>query len=299
MLRTFSILVLLASLLGLVSPLLTPLFNSLPTLAWLLDLASHWQWLYALLLVLSTLLLTTKQKIWLLALSALALPFLTAAPPLPTVQASVKPLKVISSNVYFENSDLSRLKNLATVEQADLVVILEFTAKQAEQVKTWTDYPYQILQPSRDPFGMAILSRFPLSQTEMLTDQAGIQHISTQVEYTQPIKLIGFHPLPPMTADLYRARDAILQQLTKDHQQPTLIAGDFNASPWSSAFSGLSAKGFARSMNLMPTWPSNFKGLMGIPIDQVLASPQWKLLKAKRGDTIGSDHYPIIVELSL
>lgn len=300
MLKFFGFLLGLASLLGLLSPLLTPLFiNHLPTLAWLSDLASHWQWLYVVLLVVSTLLLATQQKKWLASLLLLGLPFFTAAPLLTTAQTSAKPFKIMSANVYFENSDLSRLKALADQEQPDVLVILEFSKQHAEQVKTWAEYPHQILKPATDPFGMAILSRLALSQTETLTDQAGIQHLATQVAYTQPIKLISFHPIPPMNQALYATRDALVQQLTSTSSQATLIAGDFNASPWSSAFAGLAAKGFKRTMNLLPTWPTNWQGLMGIPIDQVLASSQWKLIHAKVGPSVGSDHYPVIVEVNL
>lgn len=300
MLRAFGVLILLASLLGLLSPLITPfLIGRAPTLAWLFDLASHWQWLYALLLILSSLLLAFKQKQWLLALTALALPFFTTSPVLNTASSSTKPFKLISSNLLLTNSDLSRIKALIDQEQPEVIVLLEFAQQHVEPVKTWTDYPHQILQARSGAFGMAILSRLPLSNTKTITDPLGIEHISTQVAYTQPIQLIGFHPLPPVNQQAYQIRDTLLQQLTNDSSLPTIIAGDFNATPWSTAFNGLAAKGFKRCMNLFPTWPANFKGFMGIPIDQVVASPQWSLGRTKIGDNIGSDHYPIVVELNL
>lgn len=300
MLRFFAILVWLGSFVGLLSPLITPLFiNRLPTAAWLFDLASHWQWLYMLLLVLSTLLLATKHKKWLLSLIFIALPFLTVAPVLPTAKTNTTPFKIISANAYFENPDLSRLKTLIDQETPDVIVLVELAPQHVSQVKAWKNYPHQVLKPLNSPFGMAILSRLPLSQTKTLADQAGMQHIATQIAYTQPIQLIGFHPAPPINERLYRARDAMLQKITRSGSQPTLIAGDFNASPWSSAFQGLAAKNFYRTLNLLPTWPTKWQGVLGIPIDQVLASGQWKLVKAKVGSSIGSDHYPIIVELSL
>lgn len=300
MLRIFAILVWMGSFAGLLSPLITPLFISrLPTAAWLFDLASHWQWLYVLLLVLSSLVLATKHKGWLASLLLIALPFLTASPVLNTATTSTKVFKIISANAYFENPDLSRLKALIEQEKPDVIVLVEFAAQHVAQVQAWADYPHQILQPATTPFGMAILSRLPLSQTTTLTDQAGIQHLTTQIAYTQPIQLIGFHPIPPMDERLYQARNTMLQELTNPSDYLTLIAGDFNASPWSSAFQGLAAKNFYRTLNLLPTWPSKWQGVLGIPIDQVLASGQWKLVQAKVGSSIGSDHYPIIVELSL
>lgn len=300
MLKTLSIVLLLASFLGLTSPLLTPLFTErAPKLAWLLDLASHWQWLHGLLLVLSILFLASQQRGWLWGLSALALPLVTASPVLNSATTHTPSFKILSSNVYLDNPDLNRLKVLIDQEQPDVIVLLEFSQQHLAPVKTWTEYPHQILQARSGAFGMAILSRFALSETQSITDRIGIEHIRTQVQADQPFQLIGFHPLPPMSEQAYQVRDQLLRDLTKNHKQPTVIAGDFNATPWSSAFQGLAQQGYYRSLNLFPTWPAKFKGLMGIPIDQVLASSHWQLRSARIGPNIGSDHYPIIVELNL
>lgn len=302
MLKTLSIVLLLASFLGLTSPLLTPLFTeSIPKLAWLLDLASHWQGLYTSLLMLSALCLAFKQKKWLWGLSALALPAFTVSPILnyPVITGSDS-LKIISSNVYLGNSDLSRLKTLVDQEQPDVIVLLEFSPQHLAPVKTWTDYPHQILQARSGAFGMAILSRFALSETQIITDSLGIEHIRTQVQASQPFQLVGFHPLPPVSEQAYRVRDQLLQDLTKPpYQEPSIIAGDFNATPWSSAFQGLAQRGYYRSLNLFPTWPTKLRGIIGIPIDQVLASSHWQLRSTRIGPHIGSDHYPVIVELNL
>lgn len=300
MIRIFGILLLLASLLGLTSPLLTPLFSeSLPKLAWLLDLASHWQWLYGLLLVLSILCLAIRQKRWLLALSALVLPFVTASPILSIANTHTNSVKILSSNVYLNNPDLSRLKTLIDQEQPDVIVLLEFSQQHLVPVKAWVDYPHQILQARAGAFGMAILSRFALNSTQIITDALGIEHISTQVQASQAFQFIGFHPLPPMSVQAYQVRNQLLQDLTKTTTQPRIIAGDFNATPWSSTFQNLAQQGYYRSLNLLPTWPTKFKGFLGIPIDQVLASSHWQLRTARIGPNIGSDHYPLIVELNL
>lgn len=301
MLKILSIVLLLASFLGLTSPLLTPLFTeSAPKLAWLLDLASHWQWLYGLLLVLSILFLASQQKWWLLALITLALPLVTTSPVLSSTTTHTHTFKILSSNVYLDNPDLNRLKILIDQEQPDVIVLLEFSQQHLAPVKTWTEYPHQILQARSGAFGMAILSRFALSETQIITDSLGIEHIRTQVQASQPFQLVGFHPLPPVSERAYRVRDQLLQDLTNSpHQQPHIIAGDFNATPWSSAFQGLAKRGYYRSVSLLPTWPTKLRGIIGIPIDQVLASSHWQLLTTRIGPNIGSDHYPIIVKLSL
>jgi endonuclease/exonuclease/phosphatase (EEP) superfamily protein YafD len=77
------------------------------------------------------------------------------------------------------------------------------------------------------------------------------------------------------------------------------MAGDFNASPWSHAFSGPARAGFHRAAGLLPgTWPGGVHWA-GIPIDQVLASPHWTLISSRVGPDIGSDHRPMITTLGL
>jgi endonuclease/exonuclease/phosphatase (EEP) superfamily protein YafD len=301
MIQLLVILVWIGSLLGLLSPLITPLLLPYSSkLAWLFDLASHWQWLYAILLVLSVLVLARKQKSWLVSGLALILPFLTASPLLPSATQSTQAFKLLSSNLYYENTDLTRLKNLVDQQQPDVIVLSEFTLQHQAQIQAWKDYPHQFLNPARDPFGMAILSRQPLSQTTIIPDANGIEHLSAQLEYQgKAIKVIGFHPVPPMEESFYLTRDRVLQTLTAAHQQPTLIAGDYNATPWSSAFKDLDQRGFYRTLGLSVTWPTAFKRLLGIPIDQVVASAEWKRISASVLPSIGSDHYPIVVELSL
>ena len=76
-----------------------------------------------------------------------------------------------------------------------------------------------------------------------------------------------------------------------------LVVGDFNATPWSNAFAGPSSRGWRRATGLAPTWPVAWRGVMGIPIDHVLASSAWRVGGARVGPDIGSDHRPVMARL--
>ena len=88
----------------------------------------------------------------------------------------------------------------------------------------------------------------------------------------------------------------MLEQLAQHHAEPTLIVGDVNASPWSSAFKGLDTTGLKRAGTLEGTWPAVMGGL-GLPIDQVLVSDHWSIESFKVIDGLGSDHRAILVKL--
>ena len=113
------------------------------------------------------------------------------------------------------------------------------------------------------------------------------------------------HPPPPISARHYRARNAQLNDLTgilHAFDGPWIVAGDFNATPWSAdyrRFEGQTGlRNVRRGFGLLPTWPSQLLAL-GIPIDHVLVSPDFAVTEAKTGPDIGSDHRPVIATLTL
>jgi endonuclease/exonuclease/phosphatase (EEP) superfamily protein YafD len=80
-----------------------------------------------------------------------------------------------------------------------------------------------------------------------------------------------------------------------------IIAGDFNATPWSGAFERLrneaglddSSLGFG----VQPSWPS-WLGPLGIPIDHCLYTGALAATARSIGPALGSDHRALTVELA-
>jgi endonuclease/exonuclease/phosphatase (EEP) superfamily protein YafD len=54
----------------------------------------------------------------------------------------------------------------------------------------------------------------------------------------------------------------------------------------------------SHATGLAPTWPAVLHGVGGIPIDQVLASRDWRLVPNNRGPAVGSDHLPVLARLT-
>jgi endonuclease/exonuclease/phosphatase (EEP) superfamily protein YafD len=288
-------------LLGLLLPLLTgTLADAQGTLPWLLDLAGHWQWLFLAGLLLTALFGAWRERRWLLVLPTAALPWLTAAPALPTGDNGTE-LRLASANVHLSASDIAPLA--AWLEQArpDVLVLLEVSPQYAKALQGLPGYPHRLVHPEDSPFGIALLSRLPLSHTRVNEDDQGIAALQARLDFAGcELNLSAFHPMPPLTPDDHRRRDARLRELLLSNgERPALLAGDLNATPWSTAFAGLDQLGWRRASGLAPTWPSAGAGLMGIPIDHVLASRHWQLRESRRGPDLGSDHLPVLVSLSL
>ncbi len=294
------------SLAGLATPLLSGLLaGSFGTIAWLVDLVSHWQWLYLAVLVPACLVLIREDRRWGLALLAVPLPWMTASESAP--HSAFKPLipvlTVASANVHFENSDAPPLARWLLEASPDVVVLHEVSPAYTEQLGVYRQYPFKHLAPANDPFGVAILSRFPLTNVESVTDESGIPHVKALLDWNgHLITLITWHPMPPFSPSDHHARNAhlgALAEAARHEGKPTILAGDLNATPWSNAFNGIGQMGLRRATDLLPTWPIAGLGWLGIPIDHVLVSAHWQVVEQSKGPDIGSDHLPVVAEFEL
>lgn len=293
---------------GLVMPILSEgLVGSYNTMEWLVDLVSHWQWMFLVGLVFActiTVFNDRRRALWLLALPLF---WMTAAKPAPDDEyekiPSANVLTVVTFNVHMGNHDTTTLARWLAETKPDVLVLHEVSPEYAKGLDAITDYPFRYLVPRNDPFGMAVLSRFPLVQAQTVEDGDGLRHILTQLDWSgQPIRLTAWHPMPPISQYAHTKRNYQLQTLAKAARasgQPAIVAGDLNATPWSNAFSKLDQAGLRRATGLTPTWPAIGYGWIGIPIDHVLVTQQWSVVQREVGPNLGSDHLPVIVRIAL
>lgn len=294
------------SLVGLVTPLLSGLHaESSGTIAWLLDLLSHWQLLYLAGLFPACLILMFENPRWGLALLSVPLPWMMAAEqvPISAREAGMRVLNVASANVHIENTDVTPLTRWLSDALPDVVVLHEVSPDYSKQLQAYANYPFKQLAPANDPFGLAILSRFPLKNVEKFTDEGGIPYVKALLDWNgHLVTLIAWHPMPPLSPRYHHARNAqlrILAEAARREGNPTILAGDLNATPWSSAFNGISQLGLRHATGLAPTWPAAGLGMLGIPIDHVLISGHWQALERSKGPDIGSDHFPVVARIAL
>ncbi len=297
------LLVLFASL-GLLSPWLTELAAPYSVhVAWLLDLASHWQWLHLTLLVAGVALLARRNARWMLLAPLAALPWLTVTPALPHETGTPRlELSLLTANLA-QSQDASALRALLDRQPVDLALLQEVTPELAEQLGHWQDYPYRLLAPENSPFGLALLSREPLDGARVSIDADGIPAIESRVLLPgQAIALTVVHPMPPLSPYWHQKRNMGLQVLLQKnakHGLPGLVAGDFNASPWSQALRGVAALGWQRASDLSPSWPALGRGWLGIAIDQIVVNGPWRVAEQGLGPNLGSDHLPRLMRLQL
>lgn len=281
--------------------------STLPTLAWLIDLGTHFQWLYLMIGGISLAWLLAKRTHgWLpVALAGVVLSGFSASPSSGRIDAAARTpsdtrqLTIVTANLNVSTVDPAPLHAWLGIIDADVLVIQELNPQAAAAISKWTDYPHQILKPREDPFGIAIISQHPLEFPELLELAGHTPQIRTKVSWGDtPFALSAVHPMPPISAEYHLRRAELFASEARwasSLPTPTIIAGDFNASPWSSGMQQLVAAGLHRATSLQPTWPS---ALPVIPIDQIVTSEHWSLIEAGVGPDFGSDHRPAFARVA-
>jgi endonuclease/exonuclease/phosphatase (EEP) superfamily protein YafD len=287
--------------------------------AWPLDLFAHFRIQYAALFVLLTLVLLLLRR-WVVALAAVIGLGVSAVPLLPyaikgsgaaavapvSAQPAAPNFRLLTFNVWFRNPDLTRAAAYIEQSQADAVVLQELTPSQAEILRPLLPtYPHYHLEPSR--MGAAVFTKWPVISAESvpLAEEGAIAARMQIAWRGLPVTVLGVHlnwPLGPRNSAYRNEELAGVVAFAKTQQGPLIVAGDFNLTPWSQYFrEALAESGLhdaARGFGLARSWPAQFAPL-GIRIDHCLLSPHWRGVSTRAGPWLGSDHLPVIAELSL
>lgn len=247
---------------------------------------------------------------WLAALLPAALlnalligPYLLPQP--QALGAAGSTLRLMTVNLAARNHTFDGLLNMVARENPDVILLLEYTPwAQAALAPLHATYRHSTESVQADPFGIALFSRKPLA--DLRTFALG-ETLAVDARFDGPggpVRLLGVHLLPPTTAAWFHLRNAQLDQLAamaRGRQEPIVVLGDFNLSPYSPFFRGLLEAAHLEDTlagrGLDFSWPSFFPPL-GVPIDHCIVSPEFAVLARRRLENFGSDHLPLLIELS-
>lgn len=276
---------------------------------WVFELTTHFVVQATVLAGLATLLLLVRRQGH-LALVAGVLTLVNAAEWLPYYSTASltsdafgpqETLVVVSANVYSRNRRSDELLRWMKQNDAEVVFLSEVDPWWAVQIESWkADWPYQIVRPREDNFGLALLSQHPITDSQIFDLDGFIPAVHCRIrapsgEWT----LVGLHPLPPVgraDSDLRNQQLAAAAKRIAALPKPRVVLGDLNSTSSSPFFQDfLTASGLHDSragFGWQPTWPAG-NSFLRIPIDHCLVEPGVQVLDRHVGPDIGSDHLPI------
>lgn len=286
---------------------------------WVLDLMSHFRWYYllaaagglAVAIIRGAGIATCTTLAAALALNAWTmLPYWLPAvqPAAPAAGATAEPVSLISLNVLRFNEDTAPTIDYLRRRSADVVAVLEVVPHWADALDALADiYPHRLIEPRSDNFGIALLSRWPLVEPQIV-DLGDTGYPSLVADIDRPagrFRCIAIHPYPPYSrtssAMLVRSLHATAAAASSS-PVPCIVAGDFNATPWSAGFrtfaAGSGLRDTALGRGVQPTWNAR-RPFVRIPIDHIFAPPTATVVRRTIGPDVGSDHLPVEAELLL
>ncbi|WP_373074562.1 endonuclease/exonuclease/phosphatase family protein [Zeaxanthinibacter enoshimensis] len=219
-------------------------------------------------------------------------------------------LKVFAANVLQKNSEYSSLVREIQNYDADVVLLTETNSEWLKQISSTMDsrYPHAVKVPKDNTYGMLLYSKLPLVNAkvrQLVHDSIPSIHTGVILPSKDTLQLYCIHPTPPMPQEnpTSTARDAemmIIAKLSRSSQLPVIVLGDFNDVAWSRTtelfekVSGL--LDIRKGRGLYNTYNAK-NPIMRWPLDHIFVAPDFRYLKMERGKKIGSDHFPVYVEL--
>jgi endonuclease/exonuclease/phosphatase family metal-dependent hydrolase len=281
-------------------------------IGWPFELFSHFRPQYAAgALAIAALLAWQRRPAYAAAALVLALwqamPLAQRALAGPPVLCEGSAFTVVTANLHYANERTDVFVDWLARHPADLVVVQEVTDASASELARLADLPHQYVLPRPDPYGIGVLSRWPLESVAAL-DLAddGLPSLSGVVRIDgQPVRFLGLHTRWPVLPGLARSRDDALRRvalIAREDRLPVVVLGDLNLSPDAPAFGRLlddsGLHDAIQGPDWSPTWQASFWPL-ALRIDHVLVNRELCVDHAEVGAPIGSDHRPVSARLQV
>jgi endonuclease/exonuclease/phosphatase (EEP) superfamily protein YafD len=288
---------------------------ALAPLGWPFELFAHFRWQLAAAGLALLLASVGLRKPWMIGLALLAL-VLQAVPLLfvqrsqaaaaPPASCAGPEITVATVNLQFNNADHERAIEWLQQNPADIVLLQEVTRAWADAfAQAGLPYPYASVATREDPYGIALLSRWPLAEVRPADFAAdGLPSIVALVHVEKTaLQVVGLHTHWPLLPGLHGSRDRVLDAAAAEVRKTgadSVLLGDLNLTPYAPAFARLIEQSGLRDAFgdrlWRPTWQAGLWPV-ALPIDHVLVPASSCVTRAEIGPSIGSDHRPVLVTL--
>jgi endonuclease/exonuclease/phosphatase (EEP) superfamily protein YafD len=225
----------------------------------------------------------------------------------PAPAASPDLIRIASFNVGAGRANPEEILEWVTDSPPDLVFLLESTEEWIAAMPTsGSGYSVGNEIPDDRAYGISVLGRnaADVEQLRLGETQDPVVRVTATIG-EQAVVVYAVHPRPPDSAATAKARNSLFDELATrvaDETMPVIVIGDFNATPWSSAFRKFEGDtglvNSQRGYGLSATWPTSLPFTL-VPLDHMMHSDSLTTVTRIVGPDLGSDHMPLTVEVSL
>lgn len=219
-------------------------------------------------------------------------------------------IRVMSFNLLSTNDSYGEVVEYIRETDPDVVFLHEASLPWETAMES-SDLGYEVTKSRSEDliFGTLVMTRnsagvltFGFSET----DPRAVEITTTVAGWDSPVTILASHPLAPTDAERASLRDAQLAfaaDWASNQSGPYMVVGDLNATPWSWPFRNLLEQGGLRNSQIgfgvQPTFVATSNPLFRVPIDHLVHSEALVVRQRQLGPPLGSDHFPILVDLEL
>lgn len=246
----------------------------------------------------------------------LILPYFMSDYEVPDAAETVKAessVSILIANVLITNRESADFLQVVGNADPDMLLVMEvdeWWVNQLEPLKK--DYAYVMEYPLDNAYGMALYSKLPLKDTEIMFfkhDDVPSFHSKVILPSGRAFMFHGVHPVAPVPSDKYPDNEgedevALLKvaEIIAADSLPSVLAGDFNDVSWSHTSRLFEEKGNLNNVRIGRGLYNSYNAQSFIqrwPLDHYFVTDEFALLELERLPPFGSDHFPMLASFVL
>ncbi|MDM7924192.1 MAG: endonuclease/exonuclease/phosphatase family protein [Pyrinomonadaceae bacterium] len=220
-------------------------------------------------------------------------------------------IRILFANVLMTNRDAARIKRIIRKAAPDVLLLVETDQWWREQMdELMCDFPHPVQHPKDNTYGMLLYSKLELVDAVvkfLVHNDVPSIHGKLRLESGDEVEFRCLHPRPPVPNEEPSSgpRDAEILVVGKENREddnPFIVFGDLNDVAWSRTnylFQNVSGlldprvgRGFYHTFHARIPF-------LRFPLDHYFHSNHFRLVAFERLEYFGSDHFPVLIELSL
>ena len=217
-------------------------------------------------------------------------------------------VKILLINVSTSNTDHDKTMEYIKRMNPDLLALEEINDRWLSDLSpVLASFSSKEVLTREDNFGIGLFGKIPFQNSKVeYFGKARVPSIISKICIAErPVTILFTHPLPPGSVDYFHLRNEQLEEIAssrKDFGDSLIVMGDLNTTSWSYYYkrfvSRMKLHDSRKGFGIHASWPAMLP-IMLIPIDHCLISGDIIVLDRKVGHNLGSDHYPVYIELEL
>ncbi len=217
-------------------------------------------------------------------------------------------VRIYSANLFIANFHYEKIATSIRASKADVVVLYEiFEDTFQELKKLLPEYVNTYFQQSPKNLGIAMFAKnFAVRAEAEHFSNPKIASLNIEVPIrNKRLRVVGYHTDAGMNSTKYHALKkeiAGLSDFIENTLSPLVVVGDFNDTTVSALFAPIFKAGVKDSRNAFErhvSWPLFLPSIFRLTLDHVLVKNTAHVVKRQFGERTGSDHLPVIADVSI